>query len=76
MIAQTGIVLFGVAAIWLSQDPRPSVARYGCLAGLAAQPFWFIETASAGQWGIFAVSILYTAGWLRGVRTHWGKPAP
>jgi hypothetical protein len=28
-------------------------------------------TFIAGQWGIFALSFVYAAGWARGVRHHW-----
>ena len=68
---QIGIGLFGVAAIYLSQDERPQVRRWACIAGLCAQPFWFWTTASHSQWGIFCLSVFYTAAWLKGFRTHW-----
>lgn len=72
-LEQIGIAIFGVAAIWLSQDARESVRRWGCIAGLCAQPFWFYTTATNGQWGIFALSFLYTWSWCKGVRTYWLK---
>ena len=71
MIAQFLIALFGVSAIWLSQDERPHVRRWGCVCGLLAQPAWFWTTYSNGQWGIFALCFLYTWAWAKGVRTHW-----
>lgn len=72
-LEQIGIAVFGVAAIWLSQDHREHVRRWGCIAGLCAQPFWFYTTAVNGQWGIFALSFLYTWSWAKGVRTYWWK---
>jgi hypothetical protein len=71
MIAQVWIVLFGASAIWLSMSPKPKVARWGCICGLLSQPAWFYETYTQGQWGIFAISFVYAASWLRGVNTHW-----
>ncbi|WP_017773820.1 hypothetical protein [Paraburkholderia kururiensis] len=68
---QLGIGLCGVAAVYLSQDTRVSRQRFSCLFGLAAQPFWFYTTWKAQQWGIFAVSFLYTASWARGFVKHW-----
>lgn len=68
---QIGIGLFGVSAIALSQDAREKVRRWGCICGLAAQPFWFYTTATHEQWVIFGLSVFYTLGWLRGVRTYW-----
>lgn len=71
MIEQAGIVVFGVMAVWLSQDGRENVRRWACIAGLCAQPFWLYTTWKAQQWGIFGVSILYAWGWFRGLRNHW-----
>jgi hypothetical protein len=70
-LEQAGIALFGVSAIRLSQDPREHVRRWGCIAGLCAQPFWFYTTYINGQWGIFGLSFFYTFAWLKGVRTYW-----
>lgn len=69
-MSQALLCIFGVTAIWLSQSPQP-YPRYACFAGLAAQPFWFYETYTAEQWGIFAISFLYTWSWLKGLRMHW-----
>lgn len=71
MIEQLTIALFGVSAIWLSQDTRPHVARWACILGLIAQPAWFYATWKAAQWGMFALCFLYTASWCRGVWTFW-----
>jgi hypothetical protein len=71
VIAQSVIVVCGVAAIWLSQHGEDRVRRWACIFGLCAQPAWFYTTAVHEQWGIFAVSFLYTAAWLRGLRTYW-----
>ncbi|RKE36667.1 hypothetical protein B0G76_2869 [Paraburkholderia sp. BL23I1N1] len=71
MLEQIGIGLFGVAAVFLSQDVNMNRRRYACLFGLVAQPFWFYATWKAHQWGIFALSFLYAASWLRGFANHW-----
>lgn len=75
MIAQIGIALFGVVAIWLSQAASDSQRKYACLFGLASQPFWFWSAYAAEQWGIFALCVLYTGSWLRGLNQHWLAPA-
>lgn len=74
MIEQTFIAVFGVSAVFLSQDRRASVRRWAPVLGLLAQPFWFYATWKAGQWGIFALSFFYAAGWLRGLWTQWVRP--
>ncbi|MFC3865887.1 hypothetical protein [Alcaligenes aquatilis] len=71
MIAQIGIALLGVTAIWLSQSRQEHLRRYACLFGLAGQPFWFWAAFDAQQWGIFAICFLYTLSWARGFKQHW-----
>lgn len=71
---QIAIALTGAVAIWLSQDCRDGCRKYACLFGMAGQPFWFYSAYSAEQWGIFALCILYTWAWFKGVRLHWLKP--
>lgn len=71
MTDQLAILTLGVGAIWLSQDARPSVARWACICGLCSQPFWIYASWTAGQWGILGSSLLYTFAWARGFRRHW-----
>lgn len=71
MIEQTIIALCGMASIWLANDPRESRRRWASPIGLAAQPFWMLATFQAEQWGIFALSFVYAAGWARGIKHHW-----
>lgn len=73
MIAQLFIGAFGLCSIWLANDPRPMIRRWACVCGLCAQPFWFYVTWQAGQWGIFALAFVYTAGWARGFFHQWVK---
>ena len=49
--------------------PKKAALR-ACIFGLLGQPFWFYASWQAGQWGIFAVSIVYMAAWLRGLCRH------
>lgn len=71
MLAQIGIALCGVSAVWLSQDPRLAWRRWSPVLGLLGQPFWFVETISSGQWPITALCALYTWSWWRGFRVLW-----
>lgn len=75
MLDQIGIGIFGVAAIRLSQDAREHVRRWACICGLCAQPFWFWTTYKNGQWIIFGLSLLYTWGWAKGIKTYWWRKA-
>ncbi len=73
MIEQTIIVLCGIASIWMSQSPAFDSRRWAPVIGLAAQPFWMYACVKAEQWGIAALTLVYAAGWIRGLRTYWGK---
>lgn len=68
---QIAIALLGATAAWLSQSRHEDRRRWACIFGMLGQPFWFYASWTAGQWGIFAVSILYMGAWLRGLWIHW-----
>lgn len=70
---QIAIALFGVTAVFLSQSRHDDRRRFACIFGLIGQPFWFYAAWSAQQWGILALSFLYTWAWARGVWVHWVK---
>ena len=74
MIAQVVIAVCGVASIWLSQSPNERSRKWAPVIGLLAQPAWLGVTWESGQWGMFALSLVYTAGWARGIFTYWSKP--
>jgi len=38
---------------------------------MLGQPFWFYAAWKAEQWGIFALCMLYTYAWARGLWVHW-----
>lgn len=75
-IDQIAIALFGAFAAWCSQERRESWRRWACIFGMLGQPFWFYASWKASQWGIFAVSVLYGAAWLRGLWVYWLAPRP
>src|SRR5262245_38151044 len=72
---QIGIALSGLIAVWLTQDERESWRRWACVFGILGQPFWFYAAWSAEQWGIFALCLLYSYAWARGLWTHWLGPS-
>lgn len=74
MIDQLIIGICGLTSVYLSQDPRRHWARWACIFGIAAQPAWMYATFVAEQWGIFMLSFVYLAGWMRGIRTYWMAP--
>jgi hypothetical protein len=71
-VGQIGIVIFGATAVYLV-GRKDKWQRWGYIAGLCAQPFWFYTTFKAGQWGIFAISIWYAYSWSVGIWNYWVK---
>lgn len=71
MITQFGLTIFSLLAIWLTQEKRFARRRWASIFGLASQPFWFYAAISTQQWGVFILSVLYTAVWAKGFYTHW-----
>lgn len=67
MITQTMITTTGIIAIWLVNDHRATHRRYACIIGLVGQPFWLYSAYTAGHWGVFILSMVYTVAWGRGL---------
>lgn len=63
IIAQIGITIFGILAIFLVARKN----KWGFVFGLISQPFWFITAIVNEQWGVFALSIVYLANWIYGM---------
>ena len=74
MIDQIGIALTGVTAIFLSQSKHEDLRRFACVFGLAGPPFWIYSAWTAEQWGILALTALYTSAWAKGFWMHWIRP--
>lgn len=71
MIDQLGIAVFSLIAVSCTISRSGAVRRWGPIFGLVSQPFWLYATWSAGQWGMLAVSAVYTVVWCRGIYNGW-----
>jgi hypothetical protein len=67
MSIQIAIAFLGGIAAWLSFSPSASHKRWAGVVGLASQPFWLIETYRHAQWGMFALALVYSASFCRGL---------
>ena len=56
VLTGAGITLIGTAG---------AAMRWGALVSLCAQPWWLWVTWQAGQWGMFALAVLYTSTFAR-----------
>lgn len=75
MIAQLGIAIFGVLAIWLSQSRSYEARKWASVAGLISLPFGVWAAFEADQWGQVALNLACLVAWLRGIHTFWIKGA-
>lgn len=73
---QLAIAVTGCVAIWLANDQREGWRKWASVFGLAGQPFWFYSAFVAEQWGILAMTFVYTAAWARGFRNNWMRSNP
>lgn len=74
---QVALTILSSLAIWIAQDDRQHVRRWGSLFGLISQPFWFYTAYQSQAWGIFFMTLIYTLSWGRGVWRGWvRKPGP
>ena len=62
-ISQVGVAIFGVTSIILVSKKN----KWGFVLGLLSQPFWFITSFINEQWGVFFLSMVYTASWIFGI---------
>ncbi len=62
-----------VALLLLTLQNRHS--RWGHVVGLLGQPAWLFSTGSHGQFGMFVVSLAFTAIYLWGIWKFWICPA-
>jgi len=62
-ISQIGIFFLGITSVVLVARKN----KWGFVAGLLAQPFWFYTSYVNEQWGIFLASFAYAASWTYGV---------
>jgi len=65
------IMLTGMGSIYCVNHPNTEVVKYASIIGLIGQPFWFYSSATNGQWGVFLLTAVYTACWIRGFFRLW-----
>ncbi len=62
-ISQIAIFMLGSTAIVLIARKN----KWGFVAGLLSQPFWFFTAYTNEQLGILLVSVIYTITWIYGI---------
>ena len=70
-ISQVGVFIFGVSAILLVARKN----KWGFVAGILSQPFWFYTAYHHRQWGIFLMNFVYAGTWIYGLY-NWFHDEP
>jgi hypothetical protein len=70
IICDVVIFALGAGSIYLL-SLNNKYSGYGMIAGLIAQPFWFIHAYMTDSLGIFLVSVVYAASYINGVRNFF-----
>lgn len=65
-VIQVMILICSSAVAFLLGSKSPRVRRWGFIAGLVGQPFWFATACMNGQWAIFVLAFWYTFCHARG----------
>lgn len=75
MISQMFLLAFSITGVWFSASKEHRSLRWSSVFGLCAQPFWFYQTFTHQQWGIFCLSFVFTALYVKGFYLYWILPA-
>lgn len=64
--------VLSVLAVACTQANYP-IHKWAPIFGILSQPFWLYSTWTAGLYGIFLLSVLYTLIWAYGCWKYWIK---
>lgn len=70
---QLALAIFGLTALFMATGHDPRARRWAPIVGLCGQPAWVIFSIDAGAWGLLALSIAYSAVYVRGIWLQWRK---
>lgn len=70
---QLALAFFGLAALYMAtgNNARPALGAHRSLCG---QPFWITFALQSSAWGLLALSLAYSAVYVRGALVQWRPP--
>ncbi len=69
---QIALAFFGLSALWMATCTESQTARrWAPVVGLLGQPAWLWFAISTSAWGLLALSLAYTAVYVRGAWLNW-----
>lgn len=63
---QLALAFFGLSALYMAMGRNDSARRWAPVVGLCGQPFWLLFAAQTKAWGLLALSLAYSAVYIRG----------
>ena len=70
-MSQIVLAALGLAALWMATGRSERARRWSPIVGLLGQPAWLWFAYSVQAWGLFVLSLAYTAVYLRGAWVQW-----
>ncbi|MGJ7500087.1 hypothetical protein ACSFBF_06980 [Variovorax sp. ZT5P49] len=70
---QLALAFFGLSAMWMAMGKSMRARKFAPLVGLCGQPFWIVFAVQASAWGLLALSLAYSAVYVRGAWVQWRK---
>jgi hypothetical protein len=72
MLTQLVLAACGLTALYLATCTKSQTARrWAPIVGLAGQPWWIAYAVGAQAWGLFVLSLVYSAVYVRGIWVQW-----
>lgn len=72
---QLALAFFGLTALYMATGHNLRARRWAPLVGLCGQPFWITFSIQAEAWGLLALSLAYSAVYVRGAWLQWRSHA-
>jgi len=76
ILIQCSLALFGLSAIYMATGHNARARRWAPVVGLCGQPAWLYFAATSNAWGLFLLSLVYSAVYVRGIALQWRRAAP
>ena len=70
---QFALAIFGLSALFMAMGHNARARRWAPVVGLCGQPFWIAFAVQASAWGLLALSLAYSAVYVRGAWVQWGR---
>ena len=68
---QFALALFGLSALYMATGHNLVARKWAPVVGLCGQPFWMVFSVQASAWGLLALSVTYSAVYVRGIWLQW-----